>query len=34
MRSIYVLKWMIFNIGDPLYRFFPQGIGPFKPPAK
>ena len=33
MRSTNVLKWMILNIGDPLYRPFPQGIGPFKPPA-
>jgi uncharacterized protein (TIGR03790 family) len=29
MRSTRWLKWMIINIGDPLYRPFPQGIAPF-----
>ena len=33
LRSTHLLKWMIVNIGDPLYRPFPQGIGPFKPSA-
>ena len=31
LRSTRWLKWMILNIGDPLYRPFPQGIGPYKP---
>jgi uncharacterized protein (TIGR03790 family) len=30
LRSTRWLKWMILNIGDPLYRPFPQGIAPFK----
>jgi hypothetical protein len=32
LRSTRWLKWMILNIGDPLYRPFPKGIGPFSSP--
>src|SRR5882762_9470689 len=28
LRSTQWLKWMILNIGDPLYRPFPRGVGP------
>ena len=34
LRSTRWLKWMILNIGDPLYRPFPQGIAPFTLPAR
>jgi hypothetical protein len=34
LRSTRWLKWMILNIGDPLYRPFPQGITAFKPQAR
>ena len=34
LRSTRWLKWMILNIGDPLYRPFPQGITSFKPQAR
>ncbi len=33
LRSTRLLKWMILNIGDPLYRPFPGGLRPTKPPA-
>jgi uncharacterized protein (TIGR03790 family) len=33
LRSTRLLKWMILNIGDPLYRPFPGGLRPAKPPA-
>jgi hypothetical protein len=33
MRSTQRLKWRIINIGDPLYRPFPQGIPPFNTPG-
>jgi uncharacterized protein (TIGR03790 family) len=29
LRSTQWLKWMIINIGDPLYRPFPRGAAPF-----
>ncbi len=29
LRSTRWLKWAILNIGDPLYRPFPQGLAPF-----
>lgn len=32
LRSTRWLKWMILNIGDPLYRPFPKGIAPFNSP--
>jgi uncharacterized protein (TIGR03790 family) len=32
LRSTKWLKWMIVNIGDPLYRPFPRGIAPFNLP--
>ncbi len=34
VRSTRWLKWMIINIGDPLYRPFPRGVGPFQLPAR
>ena len=34
LRSTPFLKWMIVNIGDPLYRPFPRGIAPFNVPAR
>ncbi|MCX6628255.1 MAG: TIGR03790 family protein [Candidatus Solibacter sp.] len=34
LRSTRWLKWMIVNIGDPLYRPFPQGIAPFGLPVR
>jgi uncharacterized protein (TIGR03790 family) len=30
LRGTRWLKWMILNFGDPLYRPFPDGVGPFK----
>jgi uncharacterized protein (TIGR03790 family) len=33
LRSTRLLKWMILNIGDPLYRPFPGGRRPPKPPG-
>jgi uncharacterized protein (TIGR03790 family) len=33
LRSTRWLKWMIVNIGDPLYRPFPQGLAPFNSTA-
>ncbi len=33
LRSTRWLKWMIVNIGDPLYRPFPKGVAPFNLPA-
>jgi uncharacterized protein (TIGR03790 family) len=33
LRSTRWLKWMIINIGDPLYRPFPQGLAPFNSPG-
>ena len=33
LRGTRWLKWMILNIGDPLYRPFPKGIAPFNLPA-
>jgi len=33
LRSTQWLKWMIINIGDPLYRPFPHGVAPFNSPA-
>ena len=33
LRSTRLLKWMILNIGDPLYRPFPGGLRPAKPPV-
>jgi len=34
MRNTRWLKWMIINVGDPLYRPFPAtGLTPFNPPA-
>ncbi len=33
LRSTRLLKWMILNIGDPLYRPFPGGLKPTKPPS-
>ena len=32
-RSTRWLKWMIINIGDPLYRPFPKGVAPFNAPG-
>jgi uncharacterized protein (TIGR03790 family) len=32
LRNTRWLKWMILNMGDPLYRPFPNGIAPFNPP--
>jgi hypothetical protein len=32
VRSTRWLKWMIINMGDPLYRPFPHGVGPFQLP--
>jgi uncharacterized protein (TIGR03790 family) len=34
LRSTEWLKWMIVNIGDPLYRPFPHGLPPFNSPAR
>src|SRR5579862_6986776 len=34
VRSTRWLKWMIINIGDPLYRPFPHGVGPFQFPPR
>jgi len=34
LRSTQWLKWMILNIGDPLYRPFPQGVAAFNSPAR
>jgi uncharacterized protein (TIGR03790 family) len=33
LRNTRWLKWMILNIGDPLYRPFAGGRAPFNPPA-
>lgn len=33
LRSTQWLKWMILNIGDPLYRPFPDGVSPFNSSA-
>ena len=33
LRSTQSLKWVILNIGDPLYRPFPRGIAPFNLPG-
>jgi uncharacterized protein (TIGR03790 family) len=33
VRNTRWLKWMIINIGDPLYTPFPGGRAPFNPPA-
>ncbi|HYG81069.1 MAG TPA: TIGR03790 family protein [Pyrinomonadaceae bacterium] len=32
LRNTQWLKWMIANIGDPLYRPFPNGLAPFNSP--
>lgn len=32
LRNTRWLKWMILNLGDPLYRPFPNGLAPFNPP--
>ena len=32
LRNTRWLKWMILNLGDPLYRPFPNGLSPFNPP--
>jgi uncharacterized protein (TIGR03790 family) len=32
LRNTRWLKWMILNLGDPLYRPFPTGLAPFNPP--
>jgi uncharacterized protein (TIGR03790 family) len=32
LRNTAYLKWMIINLGDPLYRPFPNGIAPFNSP--
>jgi uncharacterized protein (TIGR03790 family) len=32
LRSTRLLKWMILNIGDPLYRPFPGGLRSTRPP--
>lgn len=32
LRNTEYLKWMILNIGDPLYRPFPGGIAPYNSP--
>jgi uncharacterized protein (TIGR03790 family) len=32
LRNTEYLKWMIVNIGDPLYRPFPGGVAPFNSP--
>jgi uncharacterized protein (TIGR03790 family) len=29
LRGTRWLKWMLINVGDPLYRPFPQGAGPY-----
>jgi uncharacterized protein (TIGR03790 family) len=34
LRSTRWLKWMILNIGDPLYRPFPKGVAPFNSPTQ
>ncbi len=34
VRSTRWLKWMILNIGDPLYRPFPQGFAALKPAVR
>jgi uncharacterized protein (TIGR03790 family) len=34
LRSTRSLKWVILNIGDPLYRPFPRGIAPFNLPGR
>ena len=34
LRSTRWLKWMILNIGDPLYRPFPKGAPSFNPPGR
>jgi uncharacterized protein (TIGR03790 family) len=33
LRSTRLLKWMVLNTGDPLYRPFPGGLRPAKPPS-
>ncbi len=33
LRNTAFLQWMIINIGDPLYRPFPNGRPPFNPPS-
>jgi len=33
LRSTRWLKWMILNIGDPLYCPFPKGVAPFNSPT-
>jgi hypothetical protein len=33
-RSTRFLKWMIINIGDPLYRPFAKGLAPFNTPGR
>lgn len=33
LRSTRWLKWMIINIGDPLYKPFPHGLAPFNVPG-
>jgi uncharacterized protein (TIGR03790 family) len=33
LRNTRWLKWMIVNLGDPLYRPFAHGLAPFNPPA-
>lgn len=32
LRNTAYLKWMIINLGDPLYRPFPNGLAPFNSP--
>jgi len=34
LRSTRWLKWMVLNIGDPLYCPFPRGIAPFNLAAR
>lgn len=33
LRGTRWLKWMILNVGDPLYTPFPKGAGPYMPSA-
>lgn len=33
LRGTRWLKWMILNVGDPLYTPFPKGAGPYAPSA-
>ena len=33
LRNTAFLQWMVINIGDPLYRPFPNGLPPFNSPS-